>query len=296
MAIPGSELSEVLSNVVEAVGKSVVRVHGRRRAFSGIVWSSKEIVTVAHGLQHVEGEVAVGVEGTEYKARIKGIDPSTDIALLEVDGTLPPATFDDGAALKVGNLVLRLARPGQTVRATSGIVGTQGRNPWRTHRGGEIDRYLESDAAHQPGFSGGPLAGLDGKVLGMTTTGLLRGTSLTVPTPTLKRVVAQLQQFGKVRQSYLGLSMQPIALADDVKQITGEEVGLVVIAIEKAGPAEAAGITYGDIVLHLGDATVKTVEDLYAFLRADHVGQQVPVKLFRQGAVQTLNVTLGAKP
>lgn len=296
MAIPGSELSEVLSKVVESTGKSVVRVQGRRRPFSGIVWSANEIVTVHHGLLHADGGVVVGVDGTELKAKVKGSDPSTDIALLEIDGALPPATFDDGAALKVGNLVLRLARPGQTVRATAGIVGTQGSKPWRTHRGGEIDRYLESDAAHQPGFSGGPLAGLDGKVLGMTTTGLLRGTSLTLPTLTLKRVVAQLQQHGKVRQSYLGLSMQPLTLPDDVKQITGEEVGLVVIAIEKGGPAEAAGITYGDIVLHLGDASVKTVEDLYVYLRGDHVGEQVPVKFFRQGKVQTVQVTLGAKP
>ncbi len=297
MAIPGSELSEALSSVVESTGKSVVRVQGQRRPFSGIVWSAKEIVTVHHGLQHVDdGEVIVGIDGSEFKAKLKGSDPSTDIALLEIDGALPPASFDDGAALKVGNLVLRLARPGQTVRATSGIVGTQGKNPWRTHRGGEIDRYLESDAGHQPGFSGGPLAGLDGKVLGMTTTGLLRGTSLTVPTPTLKRVIAQLQQHGKIRQSYLGLSMQPLALPDDVKAITGEEVGLVVIAIEKGGPAELAGLTYGDIVLHLGDATVKTVEDLYAYLRADHVGQQVPVKFFRQGKVQTIQVTLGTRP
>ncbi len=296
MAIPGSELSEVLSGVVESTGKSIVRIAGRRRPFSGIAWSAKEVITVFHGLQHVEGDVVVGTDSGELKAKVKGVDPSTDLALLEVDGSLTPASFDDGAGLKVGHLVLRLGRPGQTVRATAGIVGTQGHTPWRTHRGGEIDRYLESDAGHQPGFSGGALAGLDGKILGLTTTGLLRGTSLTVPTPTLKRVVAQLQQFGKVRQSYLGLSMQPLALQDDVKQITGEDVGLVVVAIEKGGPAEAAGITYGDIVLHLGDATVKTVEDLYAWLRGDHVGQQTPVKLFRQGKVLTLNVTLGAKP
>lgn len=296
MAIPGSELSEVLSSVVESTGKSVVRVQGRRRPFSGIAWSANEVVTVHHALQHVEGEVIVGLAGTELKAKVKGSDPSTDIALLEVDGALPAASFDDGAALKVGHLVLRLGRPGQTVRATAGIVGTLGKTPWRTHRGGEIDRYLESDAAHQPGFSGGALAGLDGKVLGMTTTGLLRGTSLTLPTSTLLRVIAQLQQYGRVRQSYLGVSMQPMTLPDDVKQITGEEVGLVVIAVEKGGPADAAGLTYGDIVLHLGDATVKTVEDLFAWLRSDHVGQQVPVKYFRQGKVQTLSVTLGAKP
>lgn len=296
MAIPGSELSQTLSQVVESTGKSVVQVQAGRRPFSGIAWSAKEVLTVHHGLRHQNGELIIKVDGVELKAKVKGSDPATDLALLEVDGALTPAAFDDGAALKVGNLVLRLGRPGETVRATAGIVSAQSHKAWRSHRGGEIDRYLESDATHLPGFSGGPLVGLDGKVLGMTSTGLLRGTSLSIPTPTLKRVVAQLQQHGRIRQSYLGLSMQPIALPDDVKQATGEEVGLVVVAVEKGGPAELAGIVYGDTVLHLGDATVKTLEDLYAYLRADHAGQQVPVKLFRSGAVQTVQVTLGARP
>jgi S1-C subfamily serine protease len=295
MAIPGSELSETLAKIVESTGKSVVRVNARRRPFSGVVWSANEVVTVHHGLEHAD-EITVSIGDAQHKAKVKGRDPSTDLALLEVEGSLPPAIFDDGASLKVGNLVLLLARPGETVRATSGIVSAQGHKTWRSHRGGEIDRYLESDAQHQPGYSGGPLVGLDGKVLGLTTTGLLRGTSLSIPTPTLKRVIAQLQQHGKVRSSYLGASLQPLQLPDDVKAATGEDVGLVVVAVEKGGPADQAGLLYGDTVLHLGDATVKTAEDLYAYLRADHVGQQVPVKLFRGGKVETLQITLGARP
>ena len=295
MPILGSELSEALAKAVESAGKSVVRVHARRRPFSGVAWSAHEVVTVHHGLEHAE-EIGVSIDGAELKAKVKGRDPGTDLALLEVDGALSPASFDDGSALKVGNLVLLLARPGETVRATSGIVSAQGKKPWRSWRGGEIDRYLETDAPHQPGFSGGPMVGLDGKVLGLTTTGLLRGTSLAVPTLTLKRVIAQLQQHGKVRSSYLGASLQPLQLPEDVRTATGEEVGLVVVAVEKGGPAELAGVVYGDTVLHLGDDTVKTLEDLYAYLRGDHVGQQVPVKLFRNGKVETLQLTLGARP
>ncbi len=295
MSIPGSELSEALAKIVESTGKSVVRVNARRRPFSGVAWSPHEVVTVHHGLEHAE-EITVTIDGAEFKAKVKGRDPGTDLALLEVDGALTPASFDDGAALRVGNLVLLLARPGETVRASSGIVAAQGKKPWRSWRGGEIDRYLESDAQHQPGFSGGPMVGLDGKVLGLTTTGLLRGTSIAVPTPTLRRVIAQLQQHGKVRSSYIGASLQPLQLPDDVRAATGEEVGLVVVAVEKGSPAEAGGLVYGDTVLHLGDDTVTTTEDLYAWLRADHVGQQVPVKVFRGGKVETLQITLGARP
>jgi serine protease DegQ len=295
MSVPAGELSEVLASIVESTGKSVVRVQGRRRPFSGIVWSANEVVTVHHGLEH-DQDVTVGVDGAALKAKVKGRDPATDLALLEIDGSLSAPKFDDGASLKVGNLVLLLGRPGQTVRATSGIVSAQGQKSWRSWRGGEIDRYLESDAPHSPGFSGGPLVGIDGQVLGLTTTGLLRGTSLAVPTPTLKRVIGQLQRYGKVRSSYLGISMQPLQLPDDVRKATGEELGLVVVAVEPGGPGEQAGILYGDTVLHLGDDTVKTLEDLYLYLRGDHVGQQVPLKLFRNGKVETVQITLGARP
>lgn len=294
MPIAIADLSETLSAVVERTGKSVVRIEGgRRRAVSGLVWSPKQLVTVAHGLH---GDTAqVTADGRTLTARVKGRDETTDLALLEVDEALPSATFDDGDSLKVGQLVLRLARPGESVRATSGIVSVVGRKAWRSRRGGEISFFLESDAPHQPGFSGGPLVDLEGRVLGLTSTGLLPGTSVSIPSATLRRVVTQLEQHGRVRRSHLGLRLQPVWLPDDVKTSTGEEVGLLVTGVEKGGPADRAGISYGDTVLHLGDDSVRTLEDLYLYLRADHVDQQVPVKVFRNGQVTTSQVTLGGR-
>lgn len=289
-----ADLSETLSSIVERTGKSVVRVEGgRRRAVSGIVWSPRQVVTVAHGVHGDRAEVTV--DGKTYAARVKGRDEATDLALLELDEALSPATFDDGASLKVGQLVLRLARPGETVRATSGIVSTVNKKTWRTQRGGEVGFFLESDAPHQPGFSGGPLVDLEGRVLGLTSTGVLRGTSVSIPTATIRKVVNQLDQHGRVRRSYLGLQLQPVQLPDDVRSSTGEEIGLLVTGVEKGGPADTAGIAYGDTVLHLGDDSVKTLEDLYLYLRADHVDQHVPVKVFRNGQVTTSQVTLGGR-
>jgi S1-C subfamily serine protease len=294
MPVSITDLSDTLSTIVENTGKSVVRVDGgRRRSVSGVVWSPKQVVTVAHGVQQEAVTVAVGDK--EYAARVKGRDESTDLALLELDEALPPATFDDGAAIKVGQLALRLARPGETVRATSGILSAVGKKSFRSPRGGEVDFFLEADAPHQPGFSGGPLVDLQGRVLGLTTTGLLRGNSIAIPTKTIRRVVAQLEAHGKIRRSYLGLQLQPVQLPDPVKQSTGEEIGLLVTSVEKDGPADKAGIQYGDTVLHLGDDSVKTLQDLYAYLRADHADAQVPVKLFRNGAVVTQQVTLGGR-
>ncbi|MBK7860631.1 MAG: trypsin-like peptidase domain-containing protein [Archangiaceae bacterium] len=284
------------SSIVETVGKSIVRVEGRRtRPSSGVVWGPNRIVTVAHAIEG-EGEVVVGLEGVEHKARLKGRDVSTDLALLELDATLSPAPLDDGEGAKVGHEIALLARPGETVRATSGIISARGNKPWRTPRGGEIDRYLESDAAHQPGYSGGALVSAQGKVLGLTTTGLLRHVSLTIPVPTVRRIVAQLETHGRVRKSYVGLSLQPVRLPDDVQKTTGEEIGLLVVGVEKGGPGEKADINYGDTVLHLGDDSVKTLEDFYAWLRADRVGQSFPARVYRNGKVDTVQVTLGARP
>src|SRR5581483_5116417 len=284
------------STVVSNLSSSVVRVEGRRnRPGSGVVWSPNRIVTVARAVFRDE-DVTVGIDGVEHKARIKVVDFGTDLALLEIDAALTPAALDDGDNVKVGQPVVLLARPGETVRATSGIISVKGNKPWRSPRGGEINRYLESDAQHMSGFSGGPLVSAEGKVLGITTTGLVRGTSLTIPVPTVRRVVGQLETHGKVRRSYLGLSMQPVKLPEDVQKATGEDIGLLVVGLEKGGPADQAGVQYGDTILHLGDDTVRSLEDLYGYLRQDHVGQTVPVKLYRQGKVETVQITLGAKP
>ncbi|MBE2252131.1 MAG: PDZ domain-containing protein [Myxococcus sp.] len=295
MPVSAIELSEALSSVVESVGKSVVRVEGgRRQATSGLVISPHRVVTVARGL--FRDELTIGLEGVTYQAKVKGRDLSTDLALLEVREALPAVAIDEGLAAKVGQVVLKLARPGQTVRATSGIISAASKTPFKGMRGGTVDRYLESDAAHHPGFSGGPLVSVDGTVLGLTSTGLLQRASLTIPGSAVKRVVAQLEAHGQVRRSYLGVEMQPVRLPDDVQQTTGDEIGLIIMKVEKDGPADTAGIRYGDTLLHLGDDTVKTLDDLTSYLRSDHVGQQVPARLWRQGRVEMVQVTLAARP
>jgi len=295
MASKAVELSQALSEVVESVSPSVLRVEGgRRRPTTGVVWSKGRLITVAHGLG--VDEVEVVRDGETFKAQVRGIDASTDLALLEVDESLPAPAWDDGAGVKVGQLVLQLGRPGETVRASSGILSAAGKRAWRSERGGEIDRYLEADARHQPGFSGGPLVTVEGSLLGIVTTGLVRATSVVIPTTTIRRVIDQLEQHGRVRHSWLGLSMQPVTLPRQVRDDTGEDLGLLVVSVESGGPAEQAGIKYGDTLLHLGDDTIRSLEDLYRYLRADHVGEQVPAKLYRSGKVEQVQVTLGAHP
>src|SRR2546430_2405461 len=169
MSIPGTELSELLASLVEGTGKSLVRVDAnRRRASTGIVWREGVIVTAAHTVHGEDGITVDFGDGADVPATLQGRDDATDVAVLKVDppkGT--PANSGGLDGVKVGNLVLMLGRPGKTVRATSGIVSALGTDSWRTRGGTEIERYLEADAPHQPGFSGGPLVALDGRVLGL---------------------------------------------------------------------------------------------------------------------------------
>jgi S1-C subfamily serine protease len=293
------DLSNSLEAVVASAGAGVVRVEGGRgRPASGIVWDDRRVVTVARAAR--EDRTILGIGDATLSARVQGRDPRSDLALLEVDASLAsigarPIAREVGR-VAVGQLALRLARPGRTVQATLGVVSALGESPYTSAGGGEIDRYLASDAEHRPGFSGGALVSATGALLGLTSTALVRGRSANVPIATLERVVAQLAAHGKVRESYLGVLLRPTRLPSSVIDATGEHVGLFVLDVDAKGPAATSGLRYGDTVLHLGDDTVRTVDDVWRFLRADRVGQSVPVKVWRDGRLETFAVTLGARP
>jgi S1-C subfamily serine protease len=296
MANAAKEFSEGLARAVETAGSGVVRVEGgRRRPASGVVWAPGVVVTVDHAVGDGSDLKVDFGDGVARPATVAGRDASRDLAVLKAEGGVPLQWAElEGA--KVGHLVLALGRPGKTVRATSGIISALSAGPWNVPGGAEVDRYLESDAPHSPGFSGGPLIDLDGRALGLNTSGLVRGLSIAIPFATVKKVVEQLLARGAVDRGYLGLSSQPVRLPEAVRTQTGEEVGLLVLGVEKDGPADKAGIVYGDTVLRLGPDHLRELGDLQAFLRAGHVGETVPVKLLRSGQVVDVSLTLGQAP
>lgn len=282
------------SSIVEKLGRSIVRIEGRHgRTQSGVVWTDRRIVTVARRAPS-EGTLSVGVDGKVVQARIKGSDASTDLLLLEVDEPLTVPTFEGLENVKVGQPALLVARPGETVRATAGIISVRSSKSWRSPAGGELSAYLETDATYEHGFSGGALVSDSGNIRGIVSVGLLHRRSIVIPVPTVKRVLDQLETHGRVRRSFLGLSLQPLKLPEDVKAATGEEIGLLIVGVQKGGPGDQAGIRFGDTLLHLGDDSVATLDDLFAYLRADHVGETVPAQVFRNGKTDVVNVTLGA--
>jgi S1-C subfamily serine protease len=292
-----SGLSEALADVADQGGRSLVRVEARRRLpASGIIYSADGLIVTAHHVVRRDDNISVGLpDGQTVAATLAGRDPTTDLALLRVEATsLTPATWADPDALRVGHMVLALGRPGRTVQATLGIVSALG-DAWRTHAGGQVDRYLQTDVVMYPGFSGGPLVDPAGQVLGLNTSALLRGVSLAVPAPTVRRVVETLQVHGRVRRGFLGVSTQPVRLPEEVAGQLGQETGLLLVSVNSGGPAGKAGLVLGDTVVGLDNERVRHIDDLMALLSADRVGAEVPVRFLRGGQAQEINVVIGER-
>lgn len=292
------DLSDALAGVVAMADPSVVRVEARRRlSATGIVWSADGVIVTAHHVVERDENIALGLpDGSTLEASLVGRDPTTDVAVLRTDAAeLTPATRADGD-LQVGHLVLALGRPGHTVQATLGIVSALGDSNWRTPAGGQLDRYLQTDVVMYPGFSGGPLVDVSGQVLGLNTSALLRGVSLTVPSASLERVVNTLLTHGRVRRGYLGIGAQRARLPSAVADELGRGVGLLVVSVEPDSPADQGGILLGDTIVALGGAPVARIDDLMASLGGDHVGNAVPIQVVRGGELKELSVTIGERP
>ncbi len=291
-------LSDALAQTVTAASPSIVRVEARRRlAATGIVWAADGVIVTAHHTVQKEDNIQVGLpDGQTVAATLVGRDPTTDLAVLraEAKNLMPLAQPAGAESMQVGHLVLALGRPGQTVQATLGIISALGES-WRTSVGGLIDHYVQTDVVMYPGFSGGPLVNAAGQLLGLNTSALVRGVSLTVPTVTLIRVVDMLVKHGKVRRGYLGVNTQPVRLPAGLEQQLGQETGLLLIAVEPGSPAEQGGLLLGDTIVAVEGSSVQQHDDLLALLSADRVGSQISIRIVRGGQVQDLSVVVGER-
>ena len=292
-----STLSDGLAAAVETAGQSVVRVDARQRmSASGIVWSADGLIVTAHHVVERDDEITIGLpDGTEATATLVGRDPTTDLALLRAAGAnlTPPAWVED-ADLRVGQLVLALGRPGNTMQATLGIVSALGES-WRTGAGGAIDRYVQTDVTMYAGFSGGPLVDVAGRVAGLNSSALLRGVSPAIPVATLRRVVDTLLAHGKVRRGYLGVSTQRIRLPGALAEKAGQETGLMIGQVVEGSPAEHGGLFLGDTIIGVAGEHVEDHDDLLSKLGGDRVGQAVPFSILRGGQVVDVSVVIGER-
>lgn len=290
-----SGLSNALAGAVEAAGPSVVRVEGRERVpATGIVWSAEGVILTAHHVVEQDENITVGLsDGRSVKASLAGRDPTTDLAVLRAEATgLPVPAWAAAESLRVGHLVLALGRPGHSVMATFGVLSALG-GSWRTPAGGQLDRYVQTDVVMYPGFSGGPLVDSGGQFIGLNTSGLLRGISMTLPATNLRQVTETLLAHGRVRRGYLGVGVQPVRLPPALAQPAGQETGLLLVSVEEGSPAERGGLLLGDTIVALDGQPTRHMDDLVGLLGGDRVGKAVQVRVVRGGQMHDAQVTVG---
>lgn len=299
MASRWLELSKEISQAVEQAGKSIVAVDGRSgHTSSGIVWRADSVLTAAHSIRHETNIRVIVGPGKSITAKLSGKDRGTDLAVLKLDEKieLEPAPLGTGT-LSVGELTVAVARTQRgNIVASSGIIsGLMGE--WQIART-RIDQFIRPDLMLYPGFSGGALVGPGGNILGLNTSGLIRGKSITIPSSTLTRVAEEIAAKGHVSRPYIGLVMQPVEIPGSLQKTAGVDAntGLLVMHVEPGGPADQAGALLGDILIHIDGRSFENLEDVHEELRRKGAGLEVQAKVIRGGQNIQMTIRIGERP
>lgn len=287
---------EALADAIAAAAPSIVRVDGRsRRPSSGIVVAPGRVLAADHAVERDDDLRVVDADGHAHAAELAGRDPSSDLAALRVPGLEAPAATA-AAGARVGQLLAAVGRPGADgVHASLGIVSAVG-GPLRTRRGGIVAEVIRTDAVPLPGFSGGALVDLNGRVLGVLTTGLVGGVALAVPAALAWNVADALFEGGRVARAWLGVATQGAAVPTAARAAGAPEHGLLVVGVTAGSPAEAGGVLVGDLIVALDGAPTADAGDLQVRLAFAKPGQGVTLAVVRGGQAASLAVTLGAHP
>lgn len=292
-------LSNNLADAVERAGSAVVAVNARHRLpSSGVHWRSGVIVTADHTVRRDEEITVTLPDNRTVPAKLVGRDSSTDLAVLQLqDVELPTAEIGDTESLKIGHMVLAVARPGESgLSASLGVVSAKG-GAWRSWCSGQIDQFVRLDLMLYPGFSGGPLVDATGNIVGINTSGP-RNMVLAIPVATVNRVIDTLLEKGRVARGYLGLGMQPVLLPDTLKNTLNlsSNGGVIVVNIEPDGPGDRAGVLIGDVLLSLDGKPVSDTRDVQTSLSPESVGKTLKVQLIRGGTLVEVAITVGERP
>lgn len=290
--------SNAMADAVAKAGAATVMVDARRRLpASGIIFQPDLVLTADHVVEREEDLRIVLPDGSQHGASLVGRDSGTDLAVLRLDQSTPQTAEPAQQEARIGQLALALGRPSPDgIQASLGVVSAVG-GPVRTGRGGLLENYLRTDTIPYPGFSGGPLVDAAGSVLGLNTSGLSRGMSLTIPVSLAWNVAQSLAEHGSVRRGYLGIRSQPVDIQAAQQQSLGRQQahGLLIVWVEDGSPASKGGLLVGDILVAINGQALNDPDELLASLVGKLVGQPADVEVLRGGQPQTLTLTVGER-
>ena len=300
--------SDAVISVADRVGPAVVRVeraaaNGRGSMGSGVVISPDGLVlTNSHVVDGARELRLTDTEGRLMEARLLGEDPDTDLALLRAGAgrNLPAAMLGDSKTLKRGQLAVAIGNPlGFESTVTAGVISALGRS-LRARNGRLIEDVIQTDAALNPGNSGGPLVSSRGEVIGINTAVIAgaQGICFAVASNTAQFVLSEILQHGRVRRAFVGVAAQTVAVprrharAAEIENATGA----MITACEPDKPADVAGLMSYDVVVRLDGEPVTGVDDLIRLLNADRIGREVAVDALRRGQLRTFKVKPTERP
>jgi S1-C subfamily serine protease len=295
--------SDAVTRVVDLVGPAVVKLDvlkGGKPAGSGsgvILSPDGLVLTNSHVAQGTPRVSVSTPDGRTFDARLIGDDPDTDLALAHIEQPvhLSWAKLGDSQALKRGQIAIAIGNPlGFEATVTTGVVSALGRS-LRAKNGRLIDDVIQTDAALNPGNSGGALVSSRGEVIGINTAVIMgaQGICFAVASNTASLVMGQLIRHGRVRRASIGVAAQPAAISRRVQVATGvdQASGVMLSAIEMGGPADAAGLLIGDVVVALDGVRVKGADDLIRLLNEERIGRVVVADVIRNGRARDFEMT-----
>ncbi len=298
--------SQAVVKVVEKVSPAVVKIdvthhvarrfRGRRNpgqpenftgSGSGLIFTPDGfILTNSHVVHKAASIKVVLADGREFDADLIGDDPFTDLAVLRINAQdLPSATLGDSGTIRIGQLVIALGNPfGFQATVTAGVVSALGRS-LRAGGGRLIDNVIQTDAALNPGNSGGPLVNSRGEVVGINTAMIpwAQGICFSIPINTAKTIASRLIKDGKVSRAYLGIGGQVVDVAKPairIHQLEGSR-GVMVAGLEQQGPASGAGIKEGDVIVEFNGQRVESIDDLHRLLSSEVIGRRLNLAILR---------------
>jgi serine protease Do len=291
--------SQVVTEVAEKLGPSVANLRiSRRGGGSGVVITPDGfMLTSAHVVSGARrGVRASFTDGTDVQVRVVGADPLSDLAVLRADSAgLAPAQLGDAATLKVGQLVVAIGNPhGYAGSVTAGVVSALGRSlPARNGVATRIiDDVIQTDAALNPGNSGGALVDGRGRVVGINTAVAGIGLGLAVPiNATTRQIVSALMRDGRVRRAWIGIAGGARPLPPRVAATLGRDRAIEVVEVIAGSPAAAAGLRAEDLIVAVDGAPVRGVDDLQRLMTGERIGVPVELTLVREGAERSAQLT-----
>jgi len=298
--------SRAVTGVVKRVGPAVANIEISRKlpngatqrggAGSGFIFTPDGFVlTNSHVVHGAEGIEVALADGRRLPARLIGDDPGTDLAVIRIDGSnFPIAELGDSQEMQVGQLAIAIGNPyGFQATVTAGVVSALARS-FRSATGRLVDNVIQTDAALNPGNSGGPLVNSRGEVIGVNTAiiAMAQGICFAIPSNTARWVAGRLIKDGRIRRAYIGVAGQDVPLHRRLVRFYNLNIerGVLVVGAEPNSPARLAGLAEGDVIIEFSGKPISGIDDLHRMMIEECVGQNMEMKVVRRNEIVTLAI------